>query len=74
MLGHIAGTFEGADGRHYASCYCGWRSPQETDSYQEAARWAVEHSDPKLVDQSVVDMQMQYPDMTRDQVLGLDRT
>jgi hypothetical protein len=74
MRGHLAGTFEGTgeQGRFFASCHCGWSSEQHTDSYEEAARWAVDHSDPDLLDLSVADMQMQYPHLSRDQILGLE--
>lgn len=55
----------------FALCTCGWESDR-TNDYRAAAQSAVDHSDPAALDRTVRDMQMNYPDLTRDQILGLE--
>jgi hypothetical protein len=55
----------------YASCSgCYWVS-EFTEVYREAALMAVEHSDEDAIARSVADMQLTYPHLTREQILGL---
>ena len=60
---------EGED--HYAFCNCGWITEYTKDP-KEAARWAADHSDPEVLERQLEDMRLTWPDLTMDQMLGLD--
>jgi hypothetical protein len=56
----------------FARCSgCSWES-ELTEVYREAAVLAVQHSDESAIARSVADMQLTYPHLTREQILGLE--
>lgn len=56
----------------FASCSgCHWES-ELTEVYREAALMAAEHSGESAIARSVADMQLTYPHLTREQILGLE--
>jgi hypothetical protein len=68
---HAAGVFLTEDGESYAFCECGWTvAPGHSDKELWAA--ANKHSDPEVVERWVQDMQLNYPEYTREQIINMD--
>ena len=66
----FAAIGEGQDD-HYAFCNCGWTT-EYTKDRKEAVRWAADHSDPEVLERQLEDMRLTWPDLTMDQMLGLE--
>lgn len=70
---HVALVSVESEGtRLYASClYCDWIT-EPFESERGARLQAREHSDQEALQRLLEDMRLTYPDMTMDEMLGLD--
>jgi hypothetical protein len=70
---HAAAVYTDEDGLHYAMCECGWRLGPQVDR-NDLRRQADLHTDPEVLDTYVYETQLNYPHLTREQILNYDDT
>jgi len=66
---HIGGVVTDEEDQHWAICGCGWSYGPRT-SRRELWDAANEHSDPEALEQRVFDVQLNYPHLTREEILN----
>lgn len=66
---HIGGVVTDEENLDWAFCECGWKTGPSTD---RVALWdaANEHSDPEALEQRVYDVRLDYPHLSRDEILN----
>lgn len=66
---HVASVVTDAEDQHYAVCECGWRVGPDKD-YAKLRKVANGHTDPEMLDLYVYETQLNYPHLTREEILG----
>ena len=66
---HIGGVVTDEEDRHWAVCGCGWHFGPSA-SRRHLWNVANEHSDPEALEERIYDVQLNYPDLSRDEILN----